>query len=73
VIEALDRVGIPFTVTGSVAGVACGAARSTIALDLVIDPAPGQVERFVATLHPEESYVSLDAASRPGRSRMRPG
>lgn len=62
VLTALERTGIPFMVTGSIAGAVHGAGRATMDLDLVVDPAPGQLERFVASLDPGAFYVSLEAA-----------
>ena len=62
VVAALDRAGIPYMLTGSLAAAYHGAGRATLDLDLVIDPTPQQLQNLVAALPPEAYYVSLDAA-----------
>ena len=49
-------------VTGSLASAYHGAGRATMDLDLVIDPAPAQLDAFVARIAASGAYVSLDAA-----------
>lgn len=60
--EALDRVGIPYMLTGSFASAHYGAPRSTQDIDLVIEASAAQLEILVRTLPHEEYYVDLDAA-----------
>lgn len=62
VVAALDRSGIPFMVTGSVAAAWHGAGRATMDIDLVIDPAADQLAALVAALAEPGLYVSADAA-----------
>ena len=57
VIQALDAASIPHMVAGSFASSLHGLARSTADIDLVIDPAPGSVERFLAGLDRDRFYA----------------
>lgn len=62
VVEALDQAGIPYMLTGSVAGTAHGLSRATQDVDIVIDPSSATLDRFVGSLDPAAYYVDLDAA-----------
>lgn len=57
-IGALERHGIPYMVTGSVASSYHGRPRVTHDADVVIDPTPLQLERLVADLDGDGFYVS---------------
>jgi hypothetical protein len=59
--HCLESVGIPFMVTGSVAGTFHSQPRTTQDVDLVIDPTPERLEHFL-TLVAKDAYVSPDAA-----------
>ena len=59
---ALRDAGIPFMLTGSVAGAYHGAGRATMDLDLVIDPRPADLDAFVARVAASGAYVSAEAA-----------
>jgi hypothetical protein len=61
-VGALRAEGVPFMLTGSVAGGYHGAGRATMDVDLVIDPDPAQLEAFVARLAGLGAYVSVEAA-----------
>jgi hypothetical protein len=62
VASALEAAGIPFMLTGSLAGAYHGAGRSTMDMDLVVDPTVDQLRSLVAALTRDRFYVSLDAA-----------
>lgn len=57
-IGALDRHGIPYMLTGSVASSYHGRPRSTHDADVVIDPTPFQLERLVTDLEAAGFYVN---------------
>lgn len=61
VIEALERLDIPYMVTGSVASFLHGEPRATNDLDIVISPAKDSLQNLLETLEPH-AYVSRDAA-----------
>jgi len=61
VVETLERCGIPYMVTGSVASSYYGRPRSTHDSDVVVDPSPVQLVAFVEALRAAGFYV--DAAS----------
>lgn len=61
--EHLDRAGIPYMVTGSIASSFYGEPRTTRDLDIVIDPTPEALSEFVHDFPPSEYYVDLDAAT----------
>jgi hypothetical protein len=59
----LDVAGIPYMLTGSLASSFHGEPRSTRDADVVIDPTPEALRRFVTALTQEEGfYVDADAA-----------
>ncbi len=58
----LDAAGIPAMLTGSHSSGIYGLPRSTLAVDLVIDPSAEQLSRFVTSLPPDRFCVSLPAA-----------
>ena len=60
--QRLAAAGIPYMVTGSVASSFHGEPRATRDLDLVIDPSPETLDRFVSALPPETFYVDRHAA-----------
>ena len=61
-IERLERAGVAYMVTGSVASSYHGEPRSTRDLDIVIDPEPVAINRLVAELREAGLYVDTDAA-----------
>jgi hypothetical protein len=64
----LERAGIPFMVSGSLASSFHGDPRSTNDLDLVIDPDSDSLNRFIGSL-PADWYASKDAAQTALRQR----
>ena len=60
--DRLDAAGIPHMVVGSVAGSFHGEPRTTIDVDIVIDPTPASLGQFVDSLPASEYYVSDTAA-----------
>ncbi len=65
----LERVGVPYMITGSVASSYHGEPRATRDLDIVIDPDPGGIVRLVAELEAAGLYVDIDAALAALKSR----
>jgi hypothetical protein len=64
VIGALDQAGIPHMLVGSFASSAHGAPRATQDVDIVIDPIPASLERFVNAFDPNRIYIDPAAAER---------
>ena len=60
VVKALERMGIPYFVGGSLASSAHGVARATLDADIVAKLEPGQAGRFAKELGPE-FYSDVDA------------
>jgi hypothetical protein len=63
-IARLDRAGVPYMITGSVASSYHGEPRATRDLDIVIDPDPAGLDRLVAEFAGAGLYVDTDAARR---------
>lgn len=62
VVAALDAAGIPHMLVGSFASMAHGAPRATQDIDLVIDPTPAALDRFLAGFADDDRvYVSSSA------------
>jgi hypothetical protein len=66
--DRLEAAGIPYMVVGSVAGSFHGEPRTTIDIDIVIDPTAESLRRFVESLQGREFYVS-DAAAEEALAR----
>ena len=62
VIGTLDRVGIPYMVTGSLASSYHGEPRATRDVDIVIDPAADTLAALVDALAAAGFYVDRDTA-----------
>ena len=62
VLARLDRAGIPYMVTGSLASSFHGEPRATRDLDLVIDPTPATLQALVDELAGAGYYVDPEAA-----------
>ena len=60
VAKALERMGIPYFVGGSLASSAHGVARATLDADVVAKLEPGQAGRFAKEIGPE-FYANVDA------------
>lgn len=63
-IARLERAGVPYMITGSVASSYHGEPRATRDLDIVIDPDPGGIIRLVGELEAAGLYVDAEAALR---------
>lgn len=62
VVTALSAEGIPAMLTGSLAAAVRGATRATMDVDVVIDPTPAALDRFVDRMEAAGFYVSGEAA-----------
>jgi len=62
-VRALDAVGIPHMVVGSLASSFHAEPRTTQDIDIVIDPTPESLRRFVEGLPRPELYADAEAAS----------
>ena len=65
----LDRAGIPYMVTGSIASTLHGVPRMTLDLDVVIDPTPETLRVFLDALPSDKLYVDPEAAQQALRQR----
>jgi len=63
-IAQLERAGVPYMITGSVASSYHGEPRATRDLDIVIDPDPGGINRLVGELEAAGLYVDANVALR---------
>lgn len=68
-LDLLERIGIPYMVTGSVAASYHGRPRTTHDADVVIDPSPDQLDTFVRALESAGFYVNDDGARKALRAR----
>ena len=62
VVDALERAGIPYMLTGSFASSFHGVPRATQDIDLVISPTADQLRALVRLLPASEYYIDEDAA-----------
>jgi hypothetical protein len=69
IVGLLDGAGIPYMLSGSMAGTFHGTPRSTMDFDLVIDPSTASLRKFLDSLDPEEHYADRAAAGKALRSR----
>ena len=69
IIGLFRELGVPFMLTGSVAASYHGRPRATHDADVVIDPAPAQLDALVAALEARGFYVDPEAARRALRDR----
>jgi hypothetical protein len=70
-IAQLERAGVPYMITGSVACSYHGEPRATRDLDIVIDPDPAGIDRLVGELAAAGLYVDPDEAIRALDDRIR--
>lgn len=68
--EGLDRLGIPFLVTGSVATIAYGEPRFTLDIDVVVDLRPNQVDSFCAVFPEPEFYCPREFVAEAVRKQF---
>lgn len=64
ILAALDRAGVASMLAGSFASSLHGLARSTSDIDVVIDPTPSTLDRFLDLLDRERFYADDVAARR---------
>ena len=69
VIDVLDRLSIPYMLTGSVASSYHGRPRSTHDADIVIDPTPATLDALVSQLTGAGFYINPDGAREAVRRR----
>ena len=62
VVAELDRAGIPYMVTGSLASAAHGRVRATEDIDIVIAPSPEQLRVFVSAFPDDRFYADDEDA-----------
>lgn len=62
VVSALERVAVPYMLTGSVAGAAHGVPRSTLDLDVVIAPTRAELEALLEQFPGSEYYADKSQA-----------
>ena len=60
--ELLEDAEIPYMIVGSFASMVHGEPRTTLDLDIVIDPLPAALDRFLARIDMETFYVDPDVA-----------
>lgn len=60
-LQRLERVGIPYMISGSWASGHYGERRPTQDIDVVLDPTEEQLRRFVALLEPRHYFVQLES------------
>ena len=61
VVGAIERLGLPYMVTGSVATIFFGEPRFTNDIDIVLTLAPGQIVEFCQAFPAPEFYLSEEA------------
>jgi len=69
VVRELDRAGIEHMLAGSFASTYHGDPRTTVDIDLVIDPDHASLDRLLRQLDPEAIYASREAAEEAWRRR----
>jgi hypothetical protein len=65
----LDRSGVPFMVTGSLASSYYGEPRATLDIDIVIDPSDESLDGLAEALQDAGFYIDLDVAREALASR----
>src|SRR5262245_5646567 len=70
VVAMLERLSIPYMVTGSIATSYHGRPRATHDADVVIDPTSEQLEALVSELDEARFYVDGESAHRALRQRL---
>lgn len=67
--DHLDRLGLRYLVTGSLATIAYGEPRFTNDIDIVIELPPERVDEFCAGFLGDEYYISPTAVAQAARSK----
>jgi hypothetical protein len=68
-VTTLERLGIPYQITGSTATITHGEPRFTNDIDVVVDLRPEQIASFAAAFPAPEFYLSVDAVRAAVRQR----
>jgi hypothetical protein len=68
--EVLDRLAIPYLVTGSMATIIYGEPRMTNDVDIVVDLKPNHIEAFCAAFPEPEYYCPRDFVAEAIRRRF---
>jgi len=68
-VRLLEQVGVPYMLTGSIASSHHGLPRATNDADVVIDPTPESLDRFLAVLAAEGYYAEAAVAREALRRR----
>jgi hypothetical protein len=68
--ETLDRLEIPYLITGSIASTAHGEPRFTNDIDVAVRLNESQVRAFCASFPPPEYFCSAEAAEKAVRDRF---
>jgi hypothetical protein len=68
-VEALERLGLRYLVTGSMATIFFGEPRFTNDIDIVVDLPSERIGEFCAAFPPEEFYLSEETVRRAVRNR----
>jgi hypothetical protein len=69
-VRVLERLGVPYMVSGSVASSYHGRPRLTHDADIIIDPTPGQLDAIVRALETAGFYVDGERARDALRRRF---
>lgn len=64
VVATLERLGIRYLVTGSIATIFYGEPRFTNDIDIVVDLDPRSTARLVEAFSPDDFYLSRESAQR---------
>ena len=69
-VDVLERLTIPYRVTGSMASIAYGEPRLTNDIDIVVQLRPGQVDALCVAFPGPDFYCSLEAARQAVQQRF---
>lgn len=69
VVQVLEEAGVPYMLTGSVAGAYYALPRATQDVDFVIDAPPARIQAVVDGLRARGLYVSQEAAEQAFKAR----
>jgi hypothetical protein len=64
VVEALDRLKIPYMITGSIASSLQGEPRATHEIDIVISLESAKIDQLMRTFPPPDFYLDRDSMMR---------
>lgn len=67
-VAALEDVGVPYALGGSIASIAYGEPRATLDIDVIASLDTGNLAAFCAHFPPEDFYLDPDAAAEAVRN-----